>query len=436
MPDGEALARQLLYGKRYFLDKFGVDVKVGWNPDTFGHSWQLPQILRRAGIDSYVFGRCAPGPDPTHFFWWEGMDGSRVLGYVPAGWYNVSLQNGTRRILEAARKNTGIKDFLILYGAGDHGGGPRDVDLAAIRKFGDGPERAPARLRSPRGLSQGHRRDARRRGSPSSSASSISPSRPATRPRRRPRRTTASSRACSSRPRSSPRSPRPPATGTTTRSATSTRPGRSSSATSSTTSSTARASAPSTTRWPGSTGRRGRGASGRSTSRSRRSPTRSTRAARASRSSSTTLSSGSGRSPRSPTSSSRRTPKTAKPWAGTLRLTDGDGKDVPVQVVEKRAQGDNTAFRIVFTGRGRALARLQALSRHPGGDGGSRRGRHQGRGERARERLPQGPPRSEDRLDREPLRQGGPARGPGRPRERPRGDRRRAQGDVGLGARP
>ena len=139
MPDGEALARQLLYGKRYFLDKFGVDVKVGWNPDTFGHSWQLPQILRRAGIDSYVFGRCAPGPDPTHFFWWEGMDGSRVLGYVPAGWYNVSLQDGTRKILETGRKNTDIKDFMILYGAGDHGGGPRDVDLAAIKKFRDDP---------------------------------------------------------------------------------------------------------------------------------------------------------------------------------------------------------------------------------------------------------------------------------------------------------
>ena len=139
MPDGEALARQLLYGKRYFLDKFGIDVKVGWNPDTFGHNWQMPQILRQAGIDSYVFGRCAPGPDPTHFFWWEGMDGSRVLGYVPAGWYNVSLQDGTRKILEAARKNTAIKDFMILYGAGDHGGGPRDVDLAAIRKFRDDP---------------------------------------------------------------------------------------------------------------------------------------------------------------------------------------------------------------------------------------------------------------------------------------------------------
>jgi alpha-mannosidase len=139
MPDGEALARQLLYGKRYFLDKFGVDVKVGWNPDTFGHNWQMPQILRRAGLDSYVFGRCAPAPDPTHFFWWEGLDGSRVLGYVPAGWYNVSLEDGTRKILEAARKNTDMKDFLLLYGAGDHGGGPRDVDLAAMAQYKDDP---------------------------------------------------------------------------------------------------------------------------------------------------------------------------------------------------------------------------------------------------------------------------------------------------------
>jgi alpha-mannosidase len=140
MPDGESLARQLLYGKRYFLDKFGVDVKVGWNPDSFGHNWQMPQILSKAGIGSYVFGRCAPAPDPTHLFWWEGMDGSRVLGYVPPGWYNVGLQNGTRKILEDARKNTDVKDFMLLYGAGDHGGGPRDADVAAIRKYRDDPK--------------------------------------------------------------------------------------------------------------------------------------------------------------------------------------------------------------------------------------------------------------------------------------------------------
>ena len=135
MPDGESLARQLLYGKRYFLDKFGVDVQVGWNPDSFGHNWQLPQLLRLAGITSYVFGRCAPPPDPTHFSFWEGMDGSRILSYVPPGWYNVSLQNGVRDIIKAASKNTDIKDFMLLYGEGDHGGGPRDSDLEAVAKY-------------------------------------------------------------------------------------------------------------------------------------------------------------------------------------------------------------------------------------------------------------------------------------------------------------
>jgi hypothetical protein len=54
MPDGESLARQLLYGKRYFLEKFGVDVTVGWNPDSFGHNFQLPQILRKGGVRGLV----------------------------------------------------------------------------------------------------------------------------------------------------------------------------------------------------------------------------------------------------------------------------------------------------------------------------------------------------------------------------------------------
>jgi alpha-mannosidase len=137
MPDGEALARQLLYGKRYFLDKFGVDVTVGWNPDAFGHNWQLPQILRKAGIRSYVFERCAP--DKTPFFWWEGKDGSRLLAHVPQGWYLVNLKNGLNEVLKDAAGQTPVKDFLILYGEGDHGGGPRDSDVAAIRKHKDDP---------------------------------------------------------------------------------------------------------------------------------------------------------------------------------------------------------------------------------------------------------------------------------------------------------
>jgi alpha-mannosidase len=137
MPDGEALARQLLYGKRYFLDRFGVDVTVGWNPDAFGHNWQLPQILSKAGIRFYVFERCAP--EKTPFFWWEGKDGSRLLAHVPQGWYLVNLSNGLNDVLKDASAQTPVKDFLILYGEGDHGGGPRDSDVAAIEKFKDDP---------------------------------------------------------------------------------------------------------------------------------------------------------------------------------------------------------------------------------------------------------------------------------------------------------
>jgi alpha-mannosidase len=137
MPDGEALARQLLYGKRYFLDRFGVDVTVGWNPDAFGHNWQLPQILNKAGIRYYVFERCAPEKAP--FFWWEGKDGSRLLSYVPPGWYLVSLKDGLNDVLKDAALQTPLKDFLILYGEGDHGGGPRSSDVAAIEKFRNDP---------------------------------------------------------------------------------------------------------------------------------------------------------------------------------------------------------------------------------------------------------------------------------------------------------
>lgn len=138
MPDGESLARQLLYGKRYFLDKFGVEVKVGWNPDSFGHNWQLPQILKKAGLDYYVFERCAP--ENTLAFWWEGQDGSRLLAYVPPGWYLVDLKNGVRDLLLKSNQQTPIKNFMLLYGAGDHGGGPRDSDVEAILKYSFDPE--------------------------------------------------------------------------------------------------------------------------------------------------------------------------------------------------------------------------------------------------------------------------------------------------------
>lgn len=114
MPNGEALVRQFLYGKRYLRSTLGVDVKVGWSPDTFGHSWQLPQILKKSGIDYYFHYRCSRGP----LYWWEGLDGSRVLVRTGAG--------GLKEMKERYDLNCN----MYLIGPGDHGGGAtlRDVE--------------------------------------------------------------------------------------------------------------------------------------------------------------------------------------------------------------------------------------------------------------------------------------------------------------------
>jgi alpha-mannosidase len=125
MASGEAIARQILYAKRYFRDKFGVDVRIAWEPDTFGHAWTVPQILKKAGIDYYYFCRC--GKD-IPLFWWEAPDGSRVLAYNFDGYsagVNESIGN---QPLEFAR-TLGVKDAMHVYGVGDHGGGPTRADI-------------------------------------------------------------------------------------------------------------------------------------------------------------------------------------------------------------------------------------------------------------------------------------------------------------------
>jgi alpha-mannosidase len=134
LPDGESLARQLLYGKRFFKDKLGVDVTVGWNPDSFGFTWQLPQLLRSAGIDSFVTQKL-DWNDTTRFphrlFWWESPDGSRVLTYFPQKYDNPIDPTVMAHQLATQSAATGLPSMLHLYGVGDHGGGPtrRMLDL-------------------------------------------------------------------------------------------------------------------------------------------------------------------------------------------------------------------------------------------------------------------------------------------------------------------
>ena len=94
MPDGESLVRQLLVGKRWYKQAYGVDVRIGWNPDSFGYTWQLPQIYKKSGIDYFVTQKMAWNDTnqlPFKFFWWQSPDGSKVLAYFPHDYANDNL---------------------------------------------------------------------------------------------------------------------------------------------------------------------------------------------------------------------------------------------------------------------------------------------------------------------------------------------------------
>ncbi len=123
MASGEAIARQLLYGKRYIMQQFGIEPVVCWEPDTFGHAWTVPQILVKSGIKYYYNMRT--GPDHP-IFWWQSPDGSRVLAYH-YDTYNGNIdENELLRLSASFVKKTGINEYMHVYGVGDHGGGPTE----------------------------------------------------------------------------------------------------------------------------------------------------------------------------------------------------------------------------------------------------------------------------------------------------------------------
>jgi alpha-mannosidase len=134
MPAGESLVRQILVGKQYFQKNFGADINIGWNPDSFGYNWQLPQIYKKSGIDYFVTSKLLWATDYTKFpyrlFWWESPDGSRLLTYFPHEYANqFEADQITKDLAFYAPSIYGPKltdhpQMLYLFGIGDHGGGP------------------------------------------------------------------------------------------------------------------------------------------------------------------------------------------------------------------------------------------------------------------------------------------------------------------------
>lgn len=152
IPSGESLVRHGLYGQRYFLSRFGVTARTGWNVDTFGHCGMLPQILKGQGMDRYCFFR----PDPREMelpgplFWWEAPDGTRVLAARMPGHYCTwadTLADHIRRAAEATPR--GLKDMMCFYGVGNHGGGPTRDNIRSIQQVNADPDMPAAVFSSP-----------------------------------------------------------------------------------------------------------------------------------------------------------------------------------------------------------------------------------------------------------------------------------------------
>jgi len=121
MSSGEGIIRSMLLANRFIKREFGVEPTVGWLPDNFGHTWQLPQIFAKSGVKSICFMRCGIGKP---VFWWQAPDGSRILAYNFPD-YNGGIDGSAiaAGAVEFARQ-TGIRDWMKPFGVGDHGGGP------------------------------------------------------------------------------------------------------------------------------------------------------------------------------------------------------------------------------------------------------------------------------------------------------------------------
>ena len=139
MTSGESLIRQVLHGKRYFRDVFGVDSVVLWLPDTFGYSAALPQILKKTGVKYLVtqkiFWSYNEGDRfPYHYFTWRGADGSEIDTFLPTSY---TYRTDPKEIAEAWNmrvQKRGLDAFLLPFGYGDGGGGPTRDHIEYLRR--------------------------------------------------------------------------------------------------------------------------------------------------------------------------------------------------------------------------------------------------------------------------------------------------------------
>ena len=137
---GEALIRQILLGRRFWQREFGTDSTYLWLPDVFGYSGALPQILRKAGVDTFATQKLSwslINKFPHHSFRWQGIDGSQVATHMFAeDTYNgPALPRSVRRIETNYRDKDVSAHALMVFGIGDGGGGPGEEHLERLARI-------------------------------------------------------------------------------------------------------------------------------------------------------------------------------------------------------------------------------------------------------------------------------------------------------------
>ena len=137
MPSGEAFVRQILSGRKYFLEKFGVQPTVAVNVDPFGHTRGLVQIMKKCGYEGYLFMR--PSSEwitlPDSEFRWIGYDGSEITAMRIRNGYGSAKGKATQKMRECIDSCEDGDFYLCLWGIGNHGGGPSKKDLDDIESL-------------------------------------------------------------------------------------------------------------------------------------------------------------------------------------------------------------------------------------------------------------------------------------------------------------
>uniref|UniRef100_A0A8C9ZM72 alpha-mannosidase n=1 Tax=Sander lucioperca TaxID=283035 RepID=A0A8C9ZM72_SANLU len=143
LPSGESMVRQFLEGQRFFNREFGIHCKEFWLPDTFGYSAQLPQIMQGSGISNFLTQKLSwnlVNTFPHNTFFWEGLDGSKVLTHFPPG-NSYEMKGKVEDVSLVYVKNNKDKGranhSAVLFGFGDGGGGPTQLMLDRLNRVQD-----------------------------------------------------------------------------------------------------------------------------------------------------------------------------------------------------------------------------------------------------------------------------------------------------------